>query len=152
MRRRDREITDKAAIESIIRRSLVCRLGLSKGDQPYVVPLCFGYEDGTLYFHCAREGMKVDILRANDAVCVEFDIDQELVRGNEACGCAMRYRSAIAFGRASFVEGADAKRKALDVLMRQYSDESHEYSDEALAKVTLVKVDIESMTGKQSGY
>ena len=152
MRRRDREITDRAAIESIIRRSLVCRLALSRDNQPYVVPLCFGYEDATLYFHCAQEGMKVDMLRANDAVCVEFDTDQEVSRGKQACQWGMRYRSVIAFGRASFVEETGAKRKAFDLIMRQYSQELHGYTDQALEQVMVVKVDIDSMTGKQSGY
>jgi nitroimidazol reductase NimA-like FMN-containing flavoprotein (pyridoxamine 5'-phosphate oxidase superfamily) len=152
MRRRDKEITDRASIESIIRRSLVCRLAVSNDNQPYVVPLCFGYEDGTLYFHCAREGMKLDFLRANEAVCVEFDIDQEIVTGSQACEWGMRYRSVIAFGRASFVERPEAKRKALELLMRQYSDGSHDFPDDALSRVTIVRVEIESMTAKQSGY
>jgi len=46
MRRNEKEITEESAIEGIIRQSLVCRLAVSDGIQPYVVPLCFGYEDG----------------------------------------------------------------------------------------------------------
>ena len=86
MRRKDREIIEIQAIEEIIRRSLVCRLGLSdENGIPYIVPLCFGYHDRTVYFHTAQEGKKLDILQKNDRVCVEFDIDQEIVHGQNAC-------------------------------------------------------------------
>ena len=152
MRRKDKQITDEAAIGSIVRRARVCRLAVSDDGQPYVVPLCFGYKDGALYFHSAGEGRKIDILRRNSRVCVEFDIDTELVTNEQACQCTMRYRSVIAFGKASFVEDVESKREALDILMSQYSDRSWAYSDEAVGKVAIIRVDIESMTGKQSGY
>ncbi|MBU3917342.1 pyridoxamine 5'-phosphate oxidase family protein, partial [bacterium] len=71
MRRKEKEITDKAIIDSIINDSKVCRLGLSDDNRPYVVPLCFGYENDTLYFHSAHKGMKLDILKKNKQVCFE---------------------------------------------------------------------------------
>ena len=74
MRRREKEITDESTLESIILASLVCRLALSDGNQPYIVPLCFGYQDKTLYFHSALEGKKIDIIKHNQNVCFEFDL------------------------------------------------------------------------------
>ena len=79
MRRKEKEITDKTAIESIILRSSVCRLALSEDNHPYIVPLCFGYKDNTLYFHSALEGKKLDIMKNNNNVCFEFDIDYQIV-------------------------------------------------------------------------
>jgi len=73
MRRTEKEIENRAEIDSIIRRNQVCRVGLSEQGSPYVVPLCFGYDGESLYFHCAREGRKLDILRQNDKVCLETD-------------------------------------------------------------------------------
>jgi nitroimidazol reductase NimA-like FMN-containing flavoprotein (pyridoxamine 5'-phosphate oxidase superfamily) len=61
MRRKEKEITDKAVIESIILSSSVCRLALSEDNQPYIIPLCFGYEENTLYFHSAPEGKKLGL-------------------------------------------------------------------------------------------
>jgi nitroimidazol reductase NimA-like FMN-containing flavoprotein (pyridoxamine 5'-phosphate oxidase superfamily) len=63
MRRHEREITDKKEIEAIIRKALVCRLAMVDGDKPYVVPLCFGYADHTLFFHSAGEGKKLEIIK-----------------------------------------------------------------------------------------
>jgi hypothetical protein len=46
MRRNEKEIKDPAALRAIIQQSKVCRVGLSDGNRPYIVPLCFGYEEG----------------------------------------------------------------------------------------------------------
>ena len=75
MRRKDKEISDRSAIEDIIKRSTVCRLAMSDNNSPYVIPINFGYENSTVYFHSAREGRKIDILKKNPNVCIEFDID-----------------------------------------------------------------------------
>ena len=152
MRRNDREIVDLALIEDIIRNSLVCRLGMSRNDQPYVVPLCFAYRDNTLYFHSAREGLKLEILQQNSKVCVEFDIDQEVIQGDKPCKWSMQYRSVIGFGRASLVEDSEEKKKGLDAIMNHYSNKLFAYVDSAIESICIIKVEIESMTGKKSGY
>jgi len=151
MRRKDREINDIDLIEDIIRNSLVCRLGMSRDDQPYVVPLCFAYSDNMLYFHSAGEGLKLEILQQNPNVCVEFDIDQEVIQGDKPCEWSMQYRSVIGFGKASFVEDLEEKRKGLDAIMKHYSGRSFEYVEPAIESTCIIKVAIESMTGKESG-
>jgi hypothetical protein len=150
MRRKDREITDIALTEDIIRNSMVCRLGMSRDNQPYVVPLCFAYSDKTLYFHSAGEGLKLEILQQNPNVCVEFDIDQEVIQGDKPCKWSMQYRSVIGFGKASFVEDLEEKRKGLDAIMKHYSGRSFEYVEQAIESTCIIKVEIESMTGKNS--
>ena len=152
MRRKEREITDIALIEDVIRNSLVCRLGMSRNDQPYVIPLCFAYSDNTLYFHSAGEGLKLEILQQNPKVCVEFDIDQEVIQGEKACKWSMKYRSVIGFGKGSLVENLEEKRKGLDAIMKHYSGRSFEYAEPAIESTVIIKVEIESMTGKKSGY
>jgi len=152
MRKKEKEITDPAAMESIIRRSMVCRLAMAEDNRPYVVPLCFGYRDRTLYFHCAREGKKTDILRKNPRVCVEFDIDPELVTAAEACKFDLKFRSVIGFGRAYLLEDPEERRQGLEAIMRHYAGKSFSYPDEIVGKTTVIKVEIESLTGKQAGY
>ncbi|GAK58680.1 pyridoxamine 5'-phosphate oxidase-related FMN-binding [Candidatus Vecturithrix granuli] len=153
MRRKDKEIKNMTAIEAIIKRAQVCRLACVDDGKPYIVPLCFGYEAGTLYFHAAQAGRKLDILRKNPQVCFEFDIDQELVRGQNACDWGMNYRSIIGFGTASLLETPEAKKAALDCIMQHYDAPGpYEYSDASLARTLVIKVDIEQMTGKAAGY
>lgn len=152
MRKADREIEDREAIEAILERATVCRLGLCRDGVPYVVPLSFGYEDNVLYFHSAPEGRKIDTIRENPHVCFEVDIDQELVPGDVPCAWTVRYRSVIGWGKARLVESAEEKRAALDVILDHYAQGPREYGEEAVEKVAVLEVEIESMTGKQSGY
>lgn len=145
-------MTDRAAIEAIIRHAKVCRMAMCRDNRPYIVPVCFGYENNTLYFHSAGEGMKLDMLRENPHVCFEFDVDCEVVRAEEPCQWGMRYRSVIGFGKAVFIQDLPSKRHAFDVIMRQYADGRFAYPEASLAATVVIKVDIEQMTGKQSGY
>jgi nitroimidazol reductase NimA-like FMN-containing flavoprotein (pyridoxamine 5'-phosphate oxidase superfamily) len=64
----------------------------------------------------------------------------------------MQYRSVIGFGKASFVEDLEEKRKGLDAIMKHYSGRSFEYVEPAIESTCIIKVAIESMTGKESGY
>jgi nitroimidazol reductase NimA-like FMN-containing flavoprotein (pyridoxamine 5'-phosphate oxidase superfamily) len=152
MRRNDKEIHDRDAVEAIIRDSLVCRLALSDENRPYVVPLCFGYRDNALYFHSSPEGKKIEILRKNGNVCFEFDIDQEVVQDEKPCKWTMNYRSVIGFGKGSLFENLEEKKKGLDVIMQQYSGRSFEYLQPEIENTVIIKVEIESITGKESGY
>ncbi len=75
MRRKDKQINDVGVINDILSSATVCRLGLCKNDRPDVVPLCLGYESNVLYFHCGSQGKKLGILRKNNNVCFEIDIE-----------------------------------------------------------------------------
>jgi len=143
---------DKAQIEAVIRKALVCRLAMCDGDRPYVVPMSFGYEDGALYFHGKATGRKVDTLRKNNRVCFEFDVDVALSPARVPCQCGLKYRSVIGHGKAFFMDDPEEKRKALRVIMRQYAEGSFEFPDEAVARTTIFRVEIESMTGKARGF
>ncbi len=151
MRRTDKEIRDRSGIDAVIAESRVCRLGLSDGGEPYVVPLCFGRDGDTIYFHGDAEGRKLDILRRNDRVCVEFDVVDGMRESPSACAWSIIYRSVIAFGRARIVEDPAEKRRALGALMAQYSGAAHDFPDEAVLRTTIVAVTIERVSGKRSG-
>ncbi len=150
MRRNDREISDFPQIEKIIRKSTICRLGLCESNRAYIVPMNFGYRDRTLYFHSADAGKKVGLLRANPEVCFEFDIDHGIVRGENGCDWSTRYQSVIGFGKAVIIESIEEKRDALDILMANYSDGVFDYPFASIERTFVFKVEIESVTGKQS--
>ena len=92
------------------------------------------------------------MLRKNNNVCFEVDIDNNLVKTERPCKWGLNYKSVIGFGKAVFVEDMEGKRRALDVILRQFSADMFDYPEEAVCKTTIIKVEIESMTGKQSGY
>ncbi len=150
MRKQEREIRDDQEIRKILEMGLVCRLGLYDGQYPYVVPMNYGYRDNRIYFHCAREGRKVDILKINDRVCIEVDVDSRVVKGEQPCRWTMKYRSVIGFGRARIVHNEAEKRAALDVIMAHYGGSGAEYDEKSLQRTSLIEVVLESITGKQS--
>lgn len=144
--------TDRAIIESVIRRATVCRIAMVDRDCPYVVPVCFGYREDTLFFHSAPRGRKLDILSKNGAVCFEFDLDHEIVPAENGCGWNLRYRSVVGFGRASLVEDPEEKCSALDLIVAHYGGQPAAYPESTLERTAVVKVEIQRMTAKLSGY
>jgi nitroimidazol reductase NimA-like FMN-containing flavoprotein (pyridoxamine 5'-phosphate oxidase superfamily) len=151
MRRKEKEIVGISGIEAVIADALVCRIALCDGNAPYIVPVCFGYEDRTVYFHCAPEGKKIDIIARNPRVCFEFEADVAIVKHEQACRWGMRYRSVIGSGRAQIIGKPREKKAALSIIMKHYSDAAPEFSEEALEGNIVVQIAVESITGKRSG-
>ncbi len=151
MRRKEKEINDIKALSEIIGSAQVCRLGISDGTSPYIVPLCFGYKDSILYFHSAAEGKKTALLKKNPNVCFEFDHNVEVIRAEKPCKWGMQYQSIIGYGKAIFIETLEEKRKALSLIIKQYTDDQLSFEDSAISKTTVFKVVVEKMSGKQSG-
>ena len=151
MRKTEREIKSRAEIDAVIRQSRVCRLGMIDGPDPYIVPLCFGYDGQTLCFHCAREGRKLEILRRNPRVCFEFDILEKMIEAPAACDWGLRYRSVMGTGLATVVEELAEKRKALALIMAQYAgDRSFTFPEEVAKRTAVFQVKIATISGKQS--
>jgi nitroimidazol reductase NimA-like FMN-containing flavoprotein (pyridoxamine 5'-phosphate oxidase superfamily) len=110
----------------------------------------FGYADGAVYFHSAPEGRKIALLREGRPVCVEIEADVEVVLDEVACRSTTRYRSLIAYGRASFLEGREAKRDALRLIVRQCGGEAAALPDAAVDAVAVVRVRLDEASGKRS--
>jgi len=143
---------NKEAIEAIIRRARVCRLAMLDGNTPYIVPLCFGYREGVLYFHGALKSRKYELIEKHPKVCFEFDILAEALPAPEPCDWDMRYRSVVGFGEAVMVPESDQKRQALAIIAAQYAKGPPSFSDSNLRATAVFKVVITAMTGKQSGF
>jgi len=152
MRRKEKEITHNEEIEAIIKKAEICRIGLVDDAEPYIVPVCFGYEGRALYFHSAPEGRKIDLIRRNNRVCFEIDTDVEIVSAEKPCGWKAKYRSVIGVGRAVILEKNEEKRHGLSVIMRQYSENTSGLEFETLDSASVIKIEIERITGKKSGY
>lgn len=153
MRRKDREITDKQTIEKILNDAQVVRIAMVDDGEPYIVAMNFAYTDGVLYMHSAREGRKVDILKKNNKVAFQADTGVELVIGDEACSCSTRYMSVFGTGRAFLLEDIAEKTGALNAIMQKHTGrDGFEYPEKVFDRTLAIKVEIESMTGKKSGY
>ena len=150
MHKTNREIRDFNAMLAIMKKARVCRIGLSNNGTPYVVPMNFGLGENCIYLHCAAEGQKLDIMRKNNKVCFEMDLIQEIKQGSEPCSWSCSYESVIGFGLASFVKELIEKRFALDRIMEHYNARApFYYPDDTLAKTIVIRITIESLTGKR---
>ena len=109
----------------------------------------FGYKDDCFYFHTGAKGQKIDYLKANNKVCVQLDVGCEVERAPLACKFYMKYKSVIVFGEADFIEEVGEKKKALHIIMAHYSDETYDFPDELVEKVAVIKMSVDSMTGKK---
>ena len=144
------EIMDQKEIESIILKAKVCRLGMVDGNQPYVIPMSFGYRENTLYFHTGKKGRKMALLKKNNRVCFEMEVDLEIVPADNPCKWNMCYKSVVGFGRAVILEDPAEKRKALDVIVKHYGGAVTAYDEKQVNGLAVIKVAIESMKGKES--
>jgi hypothetical protein len=151
MRRKEKAVTEIEKIETIIVRADSCRLGMFDGETPYIVPMSFGYHNRTFYFHSASEGRKIDILKKFPRVCIEIDVDTEVVKATRSCGWGMRFKSVIAFGNAQFVTDSYEKAFALQHIMRQFDPQGKfTFEDESVAKTAVIRVDVDFIEGKIS--
>jgi uncharacterized protein len=168
MRRKDREINGPSEILQIIAAADSCRLGLvderDGSPVPYVVAMNFGFEPGpggstagTFWFHCANQGLKLDLIRRRPAACVQLDVDHEPVTNALGCGWGMKYASLLARGQARIVEDAEGRRHGLDCLMDHYArlwgvpegGRPKEYDAKSVALTTVFRVDVDSLTAKR---
>ncbi len=148
MRRNEREIKDRKDIDGVIKRCRVCRLALCDDGQPYIVPLNFGYDGRFLYLHTAPEGRKIDIIKKNNRVSFEFDILHDIVTAQQACKWGAKYESVIGSGTAEIIDELEAKKEALECIMRQYGSGAWDFSEKILQKTLVLRVCILEISGK----
>lgn len=117
---------------------------------PYAVPLSYVYHDGSIYFHSAKEGHKLDAIKNNDKVsfCVIL-LDNPVGEG-----FTTYFMSVIAFGRARIIEDAEEKQKTIEILSDRYFPDIKEASLEEIKqsneRFLMIEMKIEHITGKQA--
>lgn len=151
MRRRDRAQSREFALE-LIDRCTHGVMALSTGTAaPYCLPLSFVRVGDSLYFHCAREGRKIDLLWACPQVCVTF-VGEDRPYFQAPAMYSTWYQSVIVTGTAREVTGAGEKAEALRALCRKVTPDRMEAFEQALEdslSVTAVwEVQMEDISAK----
>ena len=152
MTRRERQVTDPTQIRRILDTARVLHLGLAVDNEPYVVPLNYGYimEDDKLviYLHSAQRGKKLDMLRANPNVFFEMDCDRMPFESKLPCQYGMVYSSIMGRGVATIVEDVEEKKRAMTILMKTQTGKDFEFNDRLVSMVAVVRVDVSEYTAK----
>jgi nitroimidazol reductase NimA-like FMN-containing flavoprotein (pyridoxamine 5'-phosphate oxidase superfamily) len=152
---RSRTLSTESEIREIIARAKWCHVAMVDPEgKPYVLPMNFGFRDGVIYLHGAQHGKKIDILRSNPEVCINFSIDHTLRYQSEevACSWSMKYRSVLAYGKVEFIEDPEEKKAALDSVMAQYTERSFRYNPPSIREVCCFRVKVERFEGRVFGY
>lgn len=148
MRRKNQLLSKEETIEILN----ICSYGVlsvnGDDDYPYTVPLNYVYKDDKLFFHCAKEGHKIDSIKINDKVTFCVVEKDEVIQKN----FDTNFRSVSIFGRARILTDDSEKRYALECLVEKHSpnyiEQGQKVIENGLNRVCVVEVKIEHMTGK----
>ena len=150
--KRELLVTDPDRIRHILDTGKVLHLGLSVNDEPYVVPMNYGYtlEDGrlTLYLHSAVKGRKLDMIRENSKVSFAIDCDRKPFEGRVACQYGLVYSSIMGRGTAAIVEDVEEKKQAMSILMKTQTGKDFTFEDRLVTIVSVIRIDAAEFTAK----
>lgn len=152
MRRKDREITERSEIENIMLSAKIMHLGLADNNVPFVVPLHFAFDGQTIYFHSARAGSKIEILKRNNMVCFEISEYRGVVESDSPCDFEASHRTVVGLGRAHFVDDDAEKIRALNLIVARFTEKNFIYSKASLDATMVVRIQIESIKGKKHQF
>ncbi|MBB4037343.1 hypothetical protein GGR21_003260 [Dysgonomonas hofstadii] len=147
-------VEERHLIEEIIAKNTVCYVGMiDLNGFPYVIPMNFGYKDDVIYLHSAQEGSSINALAKNPEVCITFCTEPVLTFQNESVACSYRMKGAsvICRGKVVFEEDYEEKIKALDIIMKQYTERAFTYSEPSVHNVRVWKIEIEDISTKVFG-
>ena len=151
MRRADREVNNIQKIEEIIQTCDCCHLGLIDEDKPYIVPLNFGIGKGeplTLYFHCAAQGKKLDLMQRDRRVSFEMDCAHQLVTGDLACDTTMEYESVCGNGLLETCVGPEKERGLARVMAHYCGEKPYEFDAVLLQHTVVLRLTVHTITAK----
>ena len=152
MTKRELQITDPQQILAILDTAKVLRLGLAVDNEPYIVPMNYGYtmEDGklTLYLHSGLKGKKLDMIRMNPRVFIELDCDLTPFEGVKPCQYGLSYSSIMARGTAHIVEDVEEKMAAMTSLMKTQTGRDFSFNEKLVGMVAVIRVDVAEYTAK----
>lgn len=151
MRRTDKKIKSRPEIDEIINAAEVCRLAFAKDNEPYLVPVSYGYDGKSIFIHTAMEGKKIEFLKSNDRVCFEFETDTKIVT-HETIGCkwTTSFKSVIGYGKMKRITDDLGAIHALNQIMLKYSGKEWDFTNKDLSRVYMWKIEIEEISGKKS--
>ncbi|MFX1496907.1 MAG: pyridoxamine 5'-phosphate oxidase family protein [Promethearchaeota archaeon] len=152
LRRIEKEISEREVLLEIIKKGKFTTISMCKENEAYLVTMSYGYDGkkNALYFHCAKEGQKIDFIKSNPNVCGTV-IEN---RGYEE-GCGQAFRSVVFRGEMKIVESLQEKKYGFDVLLKHLEEDpkliKHKFlkKDETYENSGMLRLDIMYITGKE---
>lgn len=153
MRRKDKQITEHNELVKPLKQAEYITLSLCIENKPYIATLSHGYdeENNCIYFHSAREGKKIDILKENPEVWGQALIDAGYQHGS----CDHLYHTTQFSGIVTFIDDMAKKKHALKTMIRQLDNNPEtiikdQVKPSSIVKIYIGRIDIQEMTSKKA--
>ncbi|NHJ86655.1 MAG: hypothetical protein FK734_14415 [Asgard group archaeon] len=151
IRRKEKAIEDIGEIQKIIMLVKHVTIALCDNNEPYLVTINHGYDpdNNKIFFHCANEGKKIDILAKNNVVWGQALLDKGYVQGE----CDYKYATAQFKGKVTFLEDFDEKKAALISMIYKLDADpeklmKEQLTEKAINNVKIGCIDIDYLSGK----
>lgn len=154
MKKKDREITDKNTIKEILKNGKFASISMCRANEPYIVTLSYGFDlkQNCLYFHSAKEGLKIEFLRENSNVCGTVVDDLGYIMND----CSHKYRSIVFWGKMAIVEDLEEKKYGFNIILNHLENNPGKTkkrflkNEQAYDDICIIRLNIIEMTGKAS--
>jgi nitroimidazol reductase NimA-like FMN-containing flavoprotein (pyridoxamine 5'-phosphate oxidase superfamily) len=153
IRRKEKAIETKEEMINILEKTKYVTIAMCKNNTPYLVTLTHGYDNkkNVIYFHCAKEGKKIDILKDNNVVWGQALIDKGYVPSK----CDQLYATTQFMGKVTFINDIAEKKHALETMIKQQESVpekviKRQITEESVKKVNIGRIDITYLSGKKS--
>ena len=153
MRRKEKAIESIEEMKYILQTVKHITIAMCEDNVPYLVTLSHVYdsEQHRIYFHCASEGKKIDILKKNNIIWGQALMDEGYVQGS----CDHLYATTQFKGKVTFIEDFEEKKAALQEMIRKLDNKPEEIekaqlTEKSITRVAIGKIDIEYMSGKRA--
>ena len=153
MRRKDREVTSKAAIEAFVAKEQILRIAFYDDGDIYIIPVNYGYQYAnnqyTFYFHGAKAGRKFELSKANPLVGFEIDGAYRFLEGEAACDFSASFQSVTGTGILRLVENEEEKIIGLNALMKQTTKkDGWSFNEKMLHATAVYRLDVQKLSCK----
>ncbi len=154
MKKKEREVTDKNTIIEILKNGKFATISMCRANEPYIVTLSYGFDlkQNSLFFHSAKEGLKVEFLRENSNVCGTIVDDLGYVMND----CSHKYRSIVFWGKMATVEDLEEKKYGFNIILNHLEEDPGKVkkrflkNEQAYDNICIMRLNIIEMTGKES--
>jgi nitroimidazol reductase NimA-like FMN-containing flavoprotein (pyridoxamine 5'-phosphate oxidase superfamily) len=143
--------SDKELMEQIVCAGDLGYLALTS-DEPYVIPINYTYCAGRILFHCALEGRKLDLIRADPTVCMAVARQEGHPAPHAGDACDNPFESVLCWGEARVIDDLDKRQAILNEFQARYDTPDHKrepISRERTEKCGAVEIVVTRMTGRK---
>ncbi|SMF06454.1 pyridoxamine 5'-phosphate oxidase family protein [Desulfovibrio gilichinskyi] len=139
--------SDEGVIEEVLRKGEVLHLALKDTDGVYSVPVNYGFKRGAIYIHSSKTGRKISALALGDEVGFSVLASHEVKPHEKPCKWGCSFSSVVGCGVPRILEDRE-KIAALNLIMKQYSDEKWEIEPAAASAIEVVEIMITTATAR----